>query len=755
MRLTTISITSLLLVVSVIYGIMSASKKSKQGRLLAWTSFCCSVLMACHLVYVCVDSTSLKEFFYCLEFAAMDWVVFCMFCFVRQSVDKPLLKSETSAIAIAFLFDSSIFCTNTINKFAIEVTPNSKNDYMFLTMEPKLFCIIHYIIIFSVCLFMAYYIARKVFAISRFYRGRYNIAFALFIVNIGASVYYLLDIQNRFDISKFLLSGGVVLLYYSIFSFSPNALLRNLQLYVDDNISDATIIYNYKGDILKINKKANSLMPAQAWSNYESLIEYLSIPESEGSYKKKIGNGTYEVMHKPVKDEKGEIVANTFIFYDVTKMEEQIEREHKIAVTDALTGAYNRTGFFEAANDFLYQNESQAGFALIVSGIIGFKGINALYGNKVGDMVLKFIEKCYHDYNRSYPMIFGRTSEGKYSALVPFDYVDEIAADMTSIDVPIDNEIDLHVDMCHGFVVLDDIAKPLDYYYERALLALDECKNSTTQNILEYSYDMEEQVRRKQLLVAEMHNALREGQFFIELQPQIDLSDRSVAGAEALVRWQHPKLGRIAPGEFVPLFEENGFIINLDVLVWELAAKTARDLSDRGIYTGPVSINVSQVDITGIDVVSTLERIVSEVDIDPSRIHIEITESACAQRRDVLIRTMEQLRQKGFLLEIDDFGSGYSSLNALMKLPFDAIKLDMEFMKESNVEGKNGIILTSIMDMIHAMNSKVIVEGVETETNVENTVRFGGDIAQGYYFSRPLSIEAFEEYVKLHDPKKR
>ena len=326
---------------------------------------------------------------------------------------------------------------------------------------------------------------------------------------------------------------------------------------------------------------------------------------------------------------------------------------------------------------------------------------------------------------------------------------------MTSIDVPIDNEIDLHVDMCHGFVVLDDIAKPLDYYYERALLALDACKNSTTQNILEYSYDMEEQVRRKQLLVAEMHNALREGQFFIELQPQIDLSDRSVSGAEALVRWQHPKLGRIAPGEFVPLFEENGFIINLDVLVWELAAKTARDLSDRGIYTGPVSINVSQVDITGIDVVSTLERIVSEVDIDPSRIHVEITESACAQRRDVLIRTMEQLRQKGFLLEIDDFGSGYSSLNALMKLPFDVIKLDMEFMKESNVEGKNGIILTSIMDMIHAMNSKVIVEGVETETNVENTVRFGGDIAQGYYFSRPLSIEAFEEYVKLHDPKKR
>ena len=118
MRLMTISITSLLLVVSVIYGILSASKKSKQGRLLAWTSFCCSFLMACHLVYVCVDSTSLKEFFFCLEFAAMDWVVFCMFCFVRQSVDKPLLKSETSAIAIAFLFASSIFCTNSI-KFII------------------------------------------------------------------------------------------------------------------------------------------------------------------------------------------------------------------------------------------------------------------------------------------------------------------------------------------------------------------------------------------------------------------------------------------------------------------------------------------------------------------------------------------------------------------------------------------------------------------------------------------------------------
>ncbi len=749
MRILFTTVTIISLALALIYGSLSASRKSRQARLLAWTSFCCAALMALYLCYITVDSIRLKEVFYSLQFAAIDWTMFSMFALIRESVEKPLTRTSIAILAIIFLIDSAIFISNPINGFAFDFAPHPVYD-MFLVTSPKLFCFVHYALRFSVCAFMVYYVTHRVFTISKFYRGRYNIAFILFLAILVCNIYFLIEPNKRPDVTSFMITAGVVVLYYSIFYFSPNGLIRKVQLYVNDNISDATIIYDYKGDVLRINKKAKSLLEDNVWENVDNLCSYLGFPEGEGKYKKKIKGGQYEILYGPVKDEKENHIATFFIFYDVTKMEEQIEREHKIAITDPLTGAYNRKGFFEAANDFLYRNESQAGFALVISGICGFKAINASYGTKVGDKVLRFIEHCYHDYHHSYPMIYGRTSEGKFSALVPFDYVDELSSDLTSIDVPIDKDVDIHVDMAHGFVVLDDIAKPLDHYYERALLALAECKKNSVMGALEYSYEMEEQVKRRQLLVAEMHNALREGQFYIELQPQIELMTRKVTGAEALARWQHPKLGRISPAEFVPIFEENGFVVNLDVYIWELAAKTARELSDKGIYSGPVSINVSQIDIMGMDIAATLERIVTEVDIDPSRIHVEITESACAQKRDTLIRTMDLLRQKGFVLEIDDFGSGYSSLNALMKLPFDVIKLDMAFMKESNIDGKNGIIISSIVDMIHALQAQVIVEGVETEANVENTVRLGGDIVQGYYFSRPLSIDSFVEYVKSH-----
>lgn len=740
----------LFLVLTLTYAVLSHLKGGRLGRMLTGTMVGCALMIGFFIAFLMTDNLDSKAAYYAYEIATSDWTLFCLLCFVCEYIARPVKKTEAAVIASFFLIDSAIFITNPHNHYAADFTPHMFKDIQYLEIEPKLFGYVHYAIIFAVCAFMLVIVIRKIVLTPKFYRGRYYLILCILLFMILGEVYFVIDETHTFDYTKYFIALVGAALYHSSYTFAPRRLLKGLQEYVNDKISDATIIYDCFGSVLNINKQAKALLDKKVWESGDLLLAFLGFPDSEGNFRKRIGDKLFDVFYKPVYDDKENLLAKTFIFYDITELEKQIEREHRIAITDALTGAYNRTGFFEAANDFLYMNESEAGFALVISGIVGFKAINSSYGAKVGDAVLKFIERCFHDYHHSYPMIYGRTAEGKFSVLVPFDFVDEIASDMTCIDVPIDNEVSIHVDMCHGFIVLDDIAKPLDYYYERALLALAECKKNTTAGAVEYSYDMEEQIQRRQLIVAEMHDALRDNQFFIELQPQIDLEERTVSGAEALVRWQHPKLGRISPGEFIPIFEENGFIINLDVYVWEHAAKAARMLADEGIYTGPVSINVSQIDITHMDVATQLERIAAQVDIDPSRIHVEITESACAKNPELLVHTMENLRKKGFLLEIDDFGSGYSSLNALMHLPFDVIKLDMQFMRESNLDGKNGIIINSMAEMIHALNAKIIVEGVETEANVENTVRFGGDIVQGYYFSRPLSIEAFKDFVKAH-----
>jgi len=299
-------------------------------------------------------------------------------------------------------------------------------------------------------------------------------------------------------------------------------------------------------------------------------------------------------------------------------------------------------------------------------------------------------------------------------------------------------------------VVMSDMNKPVEYYYEIALLALAECKKNVSNSVLEYSNAMAMEQRRTQTLIAEMHEAIEKNEFYIELQPQIDLKEGYVSGAEALVRWNHPTLGKIAPTEFIPLFEENGFISNIDKFVWEKTAETLKNLSEEGIYDGPISVNVSRVDVTAMNVAEEFEKIVSKYGIKPEMLHIEITESACEGNKAALISMMDSLREKGFVVEIDDFGSGYSSLNALMELPFDIVKLDMDFMRDGEEDHKGGVIVNAMAGMIHNLDAKIIVEGVENVDNVRKALCIDGDAAQGYHYSRPVSVEEFAEFVKKH-----
>jgi len=295
---------------------------------------------------------------------------------------------------------------------------------------------------------------------------------------------------------------------------------------------------------------------------------------------------------------------------------------------------------------------------------------------------------------------------------------------------------------------MTDMTKPVEYYYEIALLALAECKKNVSNSVLEYSSAMAQEQRRTQSLIAEMHEAIDKNEFYIELQPQIDLKSNKVSGAEALVRWQHPTLGKIPPQEFIPLFEENGFVSNVDMYVWEKAAETLKHFYDEGTYDGTISVNVSRVDVMSVDVVKELERIVKKYGIPPEKLHIEITESACIGDKDTLISVMDGLRERGFIVEIDDFGSGYSSLNALMELPFDVVKLDMDFMKEDRSDEKGGVIVNAMAGMIHNLNAKIIVEGVETGDSVKKALNIDGDAAQGYHYSKPVPVDEFISFVK-------
>lgn len=737
----------LFIVVCIFYTLKCYGQKTLLGKKLG-RSFLMTILLMCsYVLNFYLENEDVTAYLCCLEHIFIDWIFFMVVLFFIDLIGKKPHKHMKRASIGLLAFDSVILITTPINHFAGDFVLRTSGEYTYTQMVPRALFYVHVGVDICMLIMMLISMFHAIVESSRFYKLKYMIITATVFITMGLYVIFFLDNSAVVDYSRFFYAFAIILFYFATYQFSPYMLMKDLQKYVDENISDATIIYDNKGRILKINEKAGKLFDPSVCAKREDLMQALSIADEEIKGLRVIGNNIFEVLYKPVYDKKHSYVGAAFIFHDVTENRRQLEREHKAATIDTLTGVYNRLGFLEAAPEFIRTNEDSGGFVVMVSGIQDFKGINGLYGTRVGDRVLMEIANRFRELHKHIPMVYARTAEGKFSCILPFEYLDEVANETTRIKIAVEEGVDVNVGLCHGFVVMKDMSKPVEYYYELSLLALARCKNKMTSPILEYSHDMALEQQRKQQLVSQMHLAVEERQFFIEIQPQIDLNQNRVCGAEALARWNHPTLGIIPPSEFVPLFEDNGLITRVDHYIWEEAVKAIRTFIDNDSYEGPISVNVSQVDIMCMDVCAVLEGILRKYDVPSSRIHVEITESACVNNRSALIETLNRLREHGFVVEIDDFGSGYSSLNALMHLPFDVVKLDMEFMKSTIRDEKCEVIVSAMSKMIHDLKASIIVEGVETVENVESAMYINGDAAQGYHYSKPLSLEAFEKFV--------
>ena len=249
-----------------------------------------------------------------------------------------------------------------------------------------------------------------------------------------------------------------------------------------------------------------------------------------------------------------------------------------------------------------------------------------------------------------------------------------------------------------------------------------------------------------------MDKALENHEFQVYLQPKYSTKKEELSAAEALVRWIHPELGMINPGVFIPLVEENGLIGELDEYVWRETAAKIRDWKRRLGRSIPVSVNVSRVDLSDPELPEKMRGIAAENGLERGEMHLEITESAYTENSDQIIRAVNRLRDDGFPIEMDDFGSGYSSLNMITSLPIDTLKLDMQFVRTAFGERKDTRLLEGVIGLAKSLELPIIAEGVETAEQMQTLKAMGCDIIQGYYFSRPLPVEEFEAFVlRLRD----
>ena len=279
-----------------------------------------------------------------------------------------------------------------------------------------------------------------------------------------------------------------------------------------------------------------------------------------------------------------------------------------------------------------------------------------------------------------------------------------------------------------------------------ALFALDEAYR-TCDRVATFDEKMLARAQRRKAIEDAMRTSLEAGEFVPYYQPKHDLAANKTGGAEALVRWIHPQLGFMNPGEFIPLMEADGFVTQVDLSVWDQVCRTLRVWIDEGSPLVPVSVNISRRDFELPDLAGTIIRMVDGYQLPHSLLHLEVTESALADNADQMKQQMNQLREAGFVIELDDFGSGYSSLAMLAEIKTDVMKLDMSLIRRDDA-GTPGSIAYMAVRMAKELGMKTVAEGVETLEKAEELKALGCDFAQGYFYSKPLPLDQFEQYLR-------
>ena len=417
---------------------------------------------------------------------------------------------------------------------------------------------------------------------------------------------------------------------------------------------------------------------------------------------------------------------------------------------DHLTGLFNKEFFFEYAQQYDVHHKEKEMDALVID-VNHFRMLNERYGRVYGDQLLTQIGQQIRAMVRDEDGIVCRREADAFLVYCVHGIDYEKILEGATVEINYEGATagtKVHLRM--GVYANVDKSLDIERRFDRAKMAADTIRNNYTQKIAIYDSALHESELYAEQLISDFQKAIDERQFGVFYQPKFDIRGDSpvLASAEALVRWIHPELGMINPGIFIPLFEENGMITQMDHYVWREVAAQIKDWRDRYGIIVPVSVNISRIDMFDERLVDTLQGITNEFGIEPRDYLLEITESAYTDDSELIISKVRELRELGFRIEMDDFGTGYSSLGMISNLPIDALKLDMLFVRNAFNERKDVKMLELILDLASHLNVPVIAEGVETREQMVSLKTMGCDLAQGYYFSKPVPAAEFDAFVE-------
>lgn len=749
----------IILILSMVACVVVSGKKNVQNRRnvvhLIWTAIITSV---CYTLFILVPvgHYRLATFLGGLYFLSTDWLVVYLLLFaVAYTRVEPPSRLPRRIIGLLAGLDSISLVINTFTHHMFEletaIAERLKINYWNIQLKPLHY--VHRIFVYVIVTYSLVILIYRLVKAPRMYKKRY---LGILVQLIGvAGLNALCSIMDaKFDYSVILYASMAISVCYFTLYASPKALLERMHSTIIGDSVIGFIAYDDNGKCIDVNAVARKFFP-DSDDFYEMAEKYLAKWEEEheentdgimGEERTAIRDNEkmyIYVTYQKFTDEKGRELGSCFQFEDRTEVVKKFKDEQYRITHDMLTGLLNRNAFEEEAKNMLADVKEP--YYMVCSNVKDFKLVNELYGSDVGDRLLIAQAKMISAALDEKTTVTARIFADKFCLLMPKSRFDEkeVHEHIEALrNLNLVSSFKLHYYI--GVYEIKDVTEPVWTMYDKAIMAIDTIRGNYGQSICFYQDELLEHIMKEKEVLGEFDSAIEERQFHMFLQPQI-ANDNSIVGAEALVRWIHPEKGMISPGLFIPTLEKAGLIHKLDLYMWESAARKLEEWKKCGIEKYSISVNISTKDFYYLDICDTFRKLAEKYDFDIKKLKLEITESALMENVLENMKTLDGLHALGYEIEIDDFGSGYSSLGMLKDIHADILKIDMIFLQETKNVKRSTTILKNIITMSKELGMPVITEGVETKEQVDFLMTVGCDMFQGFYFARPMHVEHFEE----------
>ena len=684
------------------------------------------------------------------------WMLYSMVVFIQKYTG---VFEEVSAVRRSFfifgIIESILLVYNVVEPLYFETEPVQLwGMTIYKMVDRKTLYDLHLVACVALAFFIIYPLAmRTLCAPGKFARKKFVFLFALMGLSILAAGFsgwmkFPIDIGVYF----YIMAANAV--YYLSYVYVPHLIREHARSIIVTESKAAFFIYDHEKVRIYTNQSGEELEKQEAI--VPELEKYLNnVMEADKTELR------YHEVELPVAGENRiyNVIARTLMagrekigysveFDDVTDEIRKMRRSLYQMTHDELTGIYNNVYFCDHVEKEL-KAYPDTEYVLVTSDIYGFKFYNELFGRQMGDKVLKYEASLLKKLGGSHA-VYGRLSDDELAILVrKKDFREELFKKCIQQMREEFSNSQYKIYMNAGVYEITDRTEPVSTMCDKAKLAIEQIKNDYSVMLAYYTQEMLESTIHKRWILDEAEAALSKNQFAMFLQPQVDTKSGKWLGAEALIRWIHPEKGMISPGEFIPVLEEAAMVTKVDRFIWEAAAKKLAEWKKRGREDLYISVNVSGHDFYRLDLYEEFTSLVRQYDILPGNLRIEITETVLAQSKEQKNDTLSRLRADGFVIEIDDFGSGYSSLNSLKDMEMDVIKIDMGFLGKTDHQERSKIILRDIVHMIQNLQMGIIVEGVETKEQLDFVTKMGCDRIQGYYYSRPIPVADYENQLAV------